>query len=149
MTSGGTESILSAMLSSLAFQRENRGIVNPEILIADSAHAAYFKAASYSGAKCASAYFCSYFTVLSLAFYRFCCSFFTAVFSFKIMSRRETGCVPGIKMLPGTRSLQEHTGAIKRAAGPPRALGVYDTVMHPQPSGSLPCTQQYKVSTTF
>lgn len=51
MTSGGTESIITAMFASLAFQRKHRGITNPEIVIANSAHAAYYKAAKYSGAR--------------------------------------------------------------------------------------------------
>lgn len=47
MTSGGTESILSAMKASRDYMRATRGITQPEMIIADSAHAAYWKAAEY------------------------------------------------------------------------------------------------------
>jgi sphinganine-1-phosphate aldolase len=50
MTSGGTESILMAML---AYRNRGRarGIVEPEIIAADTAHAAFDKAAHYFGIK--------------------------------------------------------------------------------------------------
>ena len=51
MTSGGSESIVSAMFATFAFQAEQRGITAPEVIMADTAHAAYRKGASYSGAK--------------------------------------------------------------------------------------------------
>ncbi|CAG9463387.1 unnamed protein product [Pedinophyceae sp. YPF-701] len=51
MTSGGTESILSAVLASRNFMREQHGVTTPEIVLADTAHPAYFKAASYFGLK--------------------------------------------------------------------------------------------------
>jgi sphinganine-1-phosphate aldolase len=47
MTSGGSESILSAMKSSRDFMRARRGIDEPEMIVAVSAHAAYWKAAEY------------------------------------------------------------------------------------------------------
>lgn len=47
MTSGGTESILSAMKASRDYMRASRGVTQPEMIIADSAHAAYWKAAEY------------------------------------------------------------------------------------------------------
>lgn len=49
MTSGGTESILLAMKASRDYMREKRGIDKPEMIIAVSAHAAYYKAADYFG----------------------------------------------------------------------------------------------------
>jgi sphinganine-1-phosphate aldolase len=52
MTSSGSESIVSAMFASLSYTKESRGIAQPEIVIADSAHAAYYKAAKYAGARC-------------------------------------------------------------------------------------------------
>ncbi len=52
MTSGGTESILMAMLVARARAHE-RGIESPEIVIAPSAHPAYAKAAHYFGMKIA------------------------------------------------------------------------------------------------
>lgn len=47
MTSGGTESILTAVKATRDYARSVRGIRDPEMLIADSAHAAFFKAAEY------------------------------------------------------------------------------------------------------
>ena len=47
MTSGGSESILCAMLASRDYARETRGIRRPEIVIGVSAHAAFYKAAEY------------------------------------------------------------------------------------------------------
>ena len=47
MTSGGTESILSAVKASRDFMRATKGITEPEMIIGDSAHAAFFKAAEY------------------------------------------------------------------------------------------------------
>jgi hypothetical protein len=39
------------MFGSLKYQADMKGIVAPEIVIADTAHPAYRKAASYSGAR--------------------------------------------------------------------------------------------------
>jgi hypothetical protein len=47
MTSGGSESILLAMKASRDYQRAAKGITQPEIIVAGSAHAAYWKAAEY------------------------------------------------------------------------------------------------------
>ncbi len=47
MTSGGTESILSAIKASRDFMAAFKGIRRPEMIIAVSAHAAYWKAAEY------------------------------------------------------------------------------------------------------
>ena len=47
MTGGGTESILTAVLASRNYMSARKGITHPEMIIADSAHAAYFKAAEY------------------------------------------------------------------------------------------------------
>ncbi len=47
MTSGGTESILSAVKASRDYMCVRRGITEPEMVIAESAHAAFFKAAEY------------------------------------------------------------------------------------------------------
>lgn len=47
MTGGGTESILSAMKASRDFMAAKRGVTEPEMVVAESAHPAYFKAASY------------------------------------------------------------------------------------------------------
>ncbi|KAL4518135.1 hypothetical protein Ndes2526A_g01416 [Nannochloris sp. 'desiccata'] len=47
MTSGGTESILSAVKASRDYMAATRGIEHPEIVIAESAHAAFIKAAEY------------------------------------------------------------------------------------------------------
>ena len=47
MTSGGTESILSAVKASRDYMRAKRGIREPEMIIANSAHAAFFKAAEF------------------------------------------------------------------------------------------------------
>lgn len=52
LTSGGSESIISAVFASIAHQRDVRGIKAPEIVIADTAHAAFWKAARFSGARC-------------------------------------------------------------------------------------------------
>ena len=43
MTSGGSESILSAIKASRDYMRTTRGITQPEMVIAVSAHAAYYK----------------------------------------------------------------------------------------------------------
>ncbi|GFH07831.1 uncharacterized protein HaLaN_02692, partial [Haematococcus lacustris] len=51
MTSGGTESILLAMKASRDWAAAKRGVRQPEIIIARSAHAAYFKAAEYFAMK--------------------------------------------------------------------------------------------------
>jgi len=47
MTSGGTESILTAVKASRDYMKETRGIRAPEMIIGLSAHAAFFKAAEY------------------------------------------------------------------------------------------------------
>jgi hypothetical protein len=47
MTSGGTESILTAVKASRDYMRAKRGIREPEMIIANSAHAAFFKAAEF------------------------------------------------------------------------------------------------------
>ncbi|CAA7396262.1 unnamed protein product [Spirodela intermedia] len=47
MTSGGTESILLAVKSSRDYMRMKKGISNPEMIIPESAHSAYDKAAQY------------------------------------------------------------------------------------------------------
>ena len=47
MTSGGTESILTAVKASRDYMRAKRGIRHPEMVIGRSAHAAFFKAAEY------------------------------------------------------------------------------------------------------
>jgi sphinganine-1-phosphate aldolase len=51
MTSGGTESILSAMKASRDFMIQTRGIEKPEMIMAQSAHAAYWKACEYFNIK--------------------------------------------------------------------------------------------------
>jgi hypothetical protein len=43
MTSGGTESILCAMKASRDYMKDVRKVQKPEIIIAESAHAAYYK----------------------------------------------------------------------------------------------------------
>ncbi len=47
MTSGGTESILSAVKATRDYMRWYKGIRQPQMIIAVSAHSAYFKAAEY------------------------------------------------------------------------------------------------------
>ena len=47
MTSGGTESILTAVKASRDYMCQRRGIKHPEMIIAQSGHAAFFKAAEY------------------------------------------------------------------------------------------------------
>lgn len=47
MTSGGTESILSAVKASRDYMKATRGIWEPEMIMANSAHAAFFKAAEF------------------------------------------------------------------------------------------------------
>lgn len=49
MTSGGTESILCAVLAARERGRAERGITTPEMVIAESAHAAFHKAAHLFG----------------------------------------------------------------------------------------------------
>jgi len=51
MTSGGTESILMAVKAARERGRAERGITEPEMVIADSAHAAFHKAGHYFGVK--------------------------------------------------------------------------------------------------
>ncbi|KAJ7563667.1 hypothetical protein O6H91_03G119900 [Diphasiastrum complanatum] len=47
MTSGGTESILMAVKTARDFMKATKGITKPEMIIAESAHSAYDKAAHY------------------------------------------------------------------------------------------------------
>ena len=47
MTSGGTESILTAVKASRDYMCARKGIRHPEMVVAQSAHAAFFKAAEY------------------------------------------------------------------------------------------------------
>lgn len=47
MTSGGTESILTAVKASRDYMRHKKGIRQPEMVIGASAHAAFYKAAEY------------------------------------------------------------------------------------------------------
>ncbi|CAL4950848.1 unnamed protein product [Urochloa decumbens] len=51
MTSGGTESILLAVKTSRDYMRSKKGITKPEMIIAESAHSAYDKAAEYFNIK--------------------------------------------------------------------------------------------------
>ncbi|KAG6783101.1 hypothetical protein POTOM_012536 [Populus tomentosa] len=51
MTSGGTESILLAMKSSRDYMKAKKGIKRPEMIIPESAHSAYDKAAQYFNIK--------------------------------------------------------------------------------------------------
>ncbi|GMN49277.1 hypothetical protein TIFTF001_018438 [Ficus carica] len=51
MTSGGTESILLAVKSSRDYMKSKKGITRPEMIIAESAHSAYDKAAQYFNIK--------------------------------------------------------------------------------------------------
>ncbi|KAL2799183.1 pyridoxal phosphate-dependent transferase [Aspergillus keveii] len=50
-TSGGTESILMACLAARNKGRAERGITEPEMIIPDTAHAAFIKASNYFGIK--------------------------------------------------------------------------------------------------
>lgn len=47
MTSGGTESILTALRATRDYMRTTKGITRPEMIVAVSAHAAVYKAAEY------------------------------------------------------------------------------------------------------
>lgn len=47
LTTGGTESILLAMLAYRNWGREQRSISNPNIVIPETAHAAFYKAGEY------------------------------------------------------------------------------------------------------
>ncbi|GAB4839743.1 Dihydrosphingosine phosphate lyase [Ancistrocladus abbreviatus] len=51
MTSGGTESILLAVKSSRDYMKAKKGIMKPEMIIPESAHSAYDKAAQYFNIK--------------------------------------------------------------------------------------------------
>ena len=51
MTSGGTESILMAVKAARERARAERGVTEPEIVLADSAHAAFHKGAHYFGLR--------------------------------------------------------------------------------------------------
>ena len=51
MTSGGSESILTAVKASRDYMAATKGIKHPEMIIAVSAHAAFFKAAEYFKVK--------------------------------------------------------------------------------------------------
>jgi sphinganine-1-phosphate aldolase len=48
-TSGGTESILSAMLTYRNKAKEERGVTQPNIVVSETAHAAFSKAGHYFG----------------------------------------------------------------------------------------------------
>ncbi|KAL2821907.1 pyridoxal phosphate-dependent transferase [Aspergillus granulosus] len=50
-TSGGTESILMACLAARNKARAERGVTEPEMIIPDTAHAAFIKASNYFGIK--------------------------------------------------------------------------------------------------
>jgi glutamate/tyrosine decarboxylase-like PLP-dependent enzyme len=54
MTGGGSESNIAAVLASVAYMKESKGISEPEILIAETAHASFWKAARIARAKYAS-----------------------------------------------------------------------------------------------
>ena len=47
LTSGGTESLLQAVKSARDVARQDRGIDHPQVVAAESAHAAFTKAADY------------------------------------------------------------------------------------------------------
>ncbi|OVA09582.1 Pyridoxal phosphate-dependent decarboxylase [Macleaya cordata] len=51
MTSGGTESILLALKTSRDYMKTKKGITKPEMIIPESAHSAYDKAAQYFNIK--------------------------------------------------------------------------------------------------
>ena len=51
MTSGGTESILTAVKASRDYMRARKGIRHPDMVVGQSAHAAFFKAAEYFKVK--------------------------------------------------------------------------------------------------
>jgi glutamate/tyrosine decarboxylase-like PLP-dependent enzyme len=51
MTSGGTESILMAVKAARERGRAERGVTTPEMVVADSAHAAFHKASHYFGVR--------------------------------------------------------------------------------------------------
>lgn len=51
MTSGGTESILSAVKAARDYMAATRGVRRPEMVVAVSAHAAFVKAAEYFGIR--------------------------------------------------------------------------------------------------
>ncbi|KAG7025365.1 Sphingosine-1-phosphate lyase, partial [Cucurbita argyrosperma subsp. argyrosperma] len=51
MTSGGTESILLAVKSTRDYMKSKKGITKPEMIIPESAHSAYDKAAQYFNIK--------------------------------------------------------------------------------------------------
>ncbi|XP_073003293.1 sphingosine-1-phosphate lyase-like [Typha latifolia] len=51
MTSGGTESILLAVKTSRDYMKSKKGITTPEMIISESAHSAYDKAAQYFNIK--------------------------------------------------------------------------------------------------
>jgi glutamate/tyrosine decarboxylase-like PLP-dependent enzyme len=52
MTAGGSESIIAATMASIEFMRLTKSIVEPEIIIGDTAHPAAWVAAKYARAKC-------------------------------------------------------------------------------------------------
>eukprot|EP01128_Nolandella_sp_AFSM9_P007199 TRINITY_DN3884_c0_g1_i1.p1 TRINITY_DN3884_c0_g1~~TRINITY_DN3884_c0_g1_i1.p1 ORF type:complete len:525 (-),score=149.79 TRINITY_DN3884_c0_g1_i1:1370-2944(-) len=51
MTSGGTESLLMAVKAYRDYAKKNRGITEPEMILAESAHPALHKAGAYFGVK--------------------------------------------------------------------------------------------------
>jgi glycine cleavage system protein P-like pyridoxal-binding family len=52
MTSGGSESNIAAVLASIAYMKATKGITQPEIIIPETAHASFWKAAKLCRAKC-------------------------------------------------------------------------------------------------
>ena len=52
MTGGGSESNVSAVLASIAYMKATKNITQPEIIIAETAHASFWKAAKLARAKC-------------------------------------------------------------------------------------------------
>lgn len=81
MTSGGTESILSAVKASRDYMCTRRGITQPEMVIAESAHAAFFKAAEYFKIRLIKVCFCRKVllqcmssTVMTPVAFRVCCT---------------------------------------------------------------------------
>ena len=51
MTGGGSESNVSAVLASIAYMKATKNITQPEIIIAETAHASFWKAAKLARAK--------------------------------------------------------------------------------------------------
>jgi len=51
LTSGGTESIIMSCKAARDYMRDKKGIVEPEMVVADTIHAAFDKASQYFGIK--------------------------------------------------------------------------------------------------